>query len=62
MSLLNFSFVMIYIIRKMLLLPKNHVNYLKDNIFESFFKKYNKILFFKKTTFFIIYNDEKFKA
>ena len=46
----------------MLLLPKNHVNYLKDNIFESFFKKYNKILFFKKTTFFIIYNDEKFKA
>ena len=53
---------MIYIIRKMLLLPKNHVNYLKDNIFESFFKKYNKILFFKKTTFFIIYNDEKSKA
>ena len=46
----------------MLLLPKNHVNYLKDNIFESFFKKYNKILFFKKTTFFIIYNDEKSKA
>ena len=62
MSLLNFSFVMIYVIRKMLLLPKNHVNFLKDNIFESFLKKYNKILFFKKTTFFIIYNDEKFKA
>ena len=53
---------MIYVIRKMLLLPKNHVNYLKDNIFESFFKKYNKILFFKKTFFFKIYNDEKSKA
>ena len=36
MLLLNFSFVMIYIIHK------NHLNYLKDNIFESFFKKYNK--------------------
>ena len=40
-SLLNFSFVMIYIIQKMLVLLKNHLNYLKDNIFECFFKKYN---------------------
>ena len=41
-SLLNFSFVMIYIIHKMSVLLKNHLNYLKDNILESFFKKYNR--------------------
>ena len=29
MSLLNFSFVMIYIIHKMLVLLKNHPNFLK---------------------------------
>ena len=43
---LNFSFVMIYIIRKMLLLLKNDLNYLKDSIFKYFFKKCNKLLFF----------------
>ena len=43
-SLLNFSFVMIYIIHKMLLLLKNHMNYLKDNIFECFFKEYHRLL------------------
>ena len=36
-SLLNFTFVMIYIIHKMLILFKNHLNYLKDSIFEYFF-------------------------
>ena len=30
MSLLNFNFVMIYIIHKMLVLLKNNLNYLKD--------------------------------
>ena len=44
-SLLNFSFAMIYIICKMLVLLKNYLNYLKDNIFEWFFKKYNNLLF-----------------
>ena len=39
-SLLNFSFVMVYIIHKILLLLKNHMNYLKDNIFKCFFKEY----------------------
>ena len=34
MSLLNFSFAVIYIIHKMLVLLKNHLNYLNDNIFE----------------------------
>ena len=33
MSLLNFNFVMIYIIHKILVLFKNHLNYLNDNIF-----------------------------
>ena len=33
MSLLNFIFVMIYIIHKMLVLIKNNLNYLKGNIF-----------------------------
>ena len=41
MSLSNFSFVMIYIIHKMFLLLKNHLNFLKDSIFESFLKKKN---------------------
>ena len=36
MSLLNFNFVMIYIIHKMLVLLKNHLNYLKYSIFECF--------------------------
>ena len=44
--LLNFSFVMIYIIHKMLVLLKNHLNYLKDNIFECFFEEYNRLFFF----------------
>ena len=36
--LLNFSFVMIYIIHKMLVLFKNHLSYLKI-IFLNLFKK-----------------------
>ena len=39
-SLLNSNFSMIYIIHKILVLIKNHLNYLKDNILEFFFKKY----------------------
>ena len=59
-SLLNFSFVRIYIIHKMLVLLKNHLNYLKDNIFKCFFKKYNRLLFFlKKFFFFAICNHGK---
>ena len=51
-SLLNFNFVMIHIIHKILVLIKNHMNYLEDNIFEFFFKKYNRLLFFLKINFF----------
>ena len=47
-SLLNFNFVMINIIYKMLVLFKNYLKYLKDNIFKCFFKKYNRLLFFCK--------------
>ena len=32
---------MIYIIHKIIVLLKNHLNYLKDSIFECFFKKNN---------------------
>ena len=59
MCLLNFSFVMIYIIHKMLVLLTNHMNFFKDNIFECFF---NRLLFFQKKISFTIYNDRKFKA
>ena len=36
-SLLNFNFAITYIIHKILVLIKNHLNYLKDNIFEFYF-------------------------
>ena len=52
-SLLNFSFIMIYVIHKILVLTKNNLNYLKDSIFVCFFKEYNRLLFFvKKKNFF----------
>ena len=61
-SLLNFNFAMIYIIHKFLVFIKNHLNYLKDNIFKFFFKKCNRLLFLKKIFFFfIIYNNGKSK-
>ena len=63
MSFLNFNFLMIYIIHKMLVLLKNHLNYLKESIFECFFKKHNKLLFlFKKIFFCTTYNDGKFTS
>ena len=43
MSLLNFSFAIIHIIHKILVLIKNYMNYLQDNIFECFFKKYKRL-------------------
>ena len=39
MSLLNYDFVVIYIIHEILVLIENHLNYLKDNIFECFLRK-----------------------
>ena len=46
MSLLNFNFVMI------LVLIKDHLNYLKYNIFEFLFKKHNRLLILFKNNFF----------
>ena len=34
--LLNFNFVVIHIIHKILVLLKNHINYLKNSIFDFF--------------------------
>ena len=45
-ALLNFNFAMIYITHKILVLLENHLHYLKYNILECFFKKYNGLLFF----------------
>ena len=59
----GFKFVVIHIIPKILALLKNHLNFFIDNIFECFFKKYNRLLFFKKINFFFKkYNDGKFKS
>ena len=61
MSLLNFNFVVIYIIHKMLVSLKNLLNFFKDSIFECFFKEYKRLNFYLKNDFFKAYNDEKFK-
>ena len=45
MSLLSFTFVMIYIIHKTLVLLKKHLSYLKDSIFKCFFKQFNRLFF-----------------
>ena len=45
--LLNFNFVMTYIIHKMLVLLKNQLNYLKDNIFECFSRSIIRFYLFK---------------
>ena len=50
LSLLNF--VMIYIIHKILVLIKNHLNYLKDNLFECFLRSIIDFYVFKKLFFF----------
>ena len=44
MPLLNFKFVIIYIFYRILMLLKNHLNYLKDSILECFL--YSVIYFF----------------
>ena len=46
MSLLNFDFVMTYIIHKILVLLKNHLYYFTDSIFGCFLKEYNRLSFF----------------
>ena len=49
----DFNFVKIHITRKILVMIKNHLNYLKDNISECYFRvKYNGIFFFFFNNFF----------
>ena len=57
MSLLDFNFVMVYLVHIILTLLKNHLNYIRENIFECFFKKYNRLLIFLTT-----HNDGKSKV
>ena len=46
MSLLNFNFVVIYIIQKMLVSLRNLLNFVKGSIFECFFKEYKRLNFY----------------
>ena len=46
MFLLNFNFAMIYIVHKILVLLKNNLNCLKDNIFKWFLWSIIEFLFF----------------
>ena len=48
MSHLNFDFVMVYVIHKILVLLKNRLSYLKDNIFECILRSKTDFFFFKK--------------
>ena len=51
-SLLNFNFVMIYVIDKMLLSLKNHLKYVKDFFKEIYLTFILLLLFFFKKKFF----------
>ena len=63
MSLLNFNFVMIYVIHKILVLLKNHLNYFKSSIYECFSKTIiDFYLFYRKAISFTIYNVGKSNA
>ena len=63
MSLLNFNFGMIYIIHKMLVSLKNHLDYFKVTFLNAFLKSIIDSHFsFKKIIFFITYNGGKSKA
>ena len=59
MSFLNFNCIPIHIIDKILVLVKNHLNYLKCSIFKCIFKEYYRLF---NITFFTTYNDGKFKS
>ena len=48
---LLFNFVMVYLIYKILLLIKSHMNYLKDNLFEFFLRSVTDFYFLEKISF-----------
>ena len=53
---------MTHIIHKILVLIKNHLNYLKENIFECFLRSIIDFYFFLNLIFFETYNNGKFKS
>ena len=53
MSLIKFNFAIIQIIHKMLVLLKNHLNYLKDSILECFLRSIIDFYFLQKKFFFL---------
>ena len=61
LSLLNLYFVMIYKIYKMLVLLKNHLNYLKIVFLNAFLRSIIGF-FLTKMFFFTTNNDGKFKS
>ena len=62
MSLLNFNFVMIYIIYKILVLLKNNRITSKIVFSNAFLRSIINFFFFKSSFFFTTYNDGKFKS
>ena len=50
-SLLNFNFAMIYLIHKILVLLKNDLNYLRDNISKCFLRSIINFYFLNKYFF-----------
>ena len=62
MPFFSFNFVLIYIIHKMLVLIKNNLNYLKDSIFECFFKESIFLRSLILLIYFIINLNGKFKS
>ena len=61
-SLFNLNFVMIYIIHKMSVLLRSHLNCLKESVFECFFKEYSRLLFIFLIFFFTTYSDGNVKS
>ena len=59
MSLLNFNFVMIYKIYKMLALPKYYPNYPRYSILECFFMEHNRLFLVSQIIFFTTCNNGK---
>ena len=47
----DFNFVMIHIIRKMVVLLKNHLNYFKNNVFKCFLRSIINFYISKKIVF-----------
>ena len=61
-TLLDFNFIMVFIIHKISVLLKNHLNYLEDSILKRLLRTIIEFYFLKKIILFTTYNDGKFKA